>query len=112
MELGTEQAGNVLIVTPLGEFLDASNAEPFKREGTLLVEGNPRVVLDMSRLQFVDSAGLGALLSWMRKLSGAGGDLKLCGLSKPVRATFEVSRMHRIFDIYPTQAEALQAFDA
>lgn len=111
MELVTEQAGSVVVVTPQGEFLDASNAEQFKRDSAALLAGNTRVVFNMGRLQFVDSAGLGALLSCMRKLSGAGGDLKLCGLSKPVRATFEVSRMHRIFDIYDTNDEAVRAFE-
>ena len=112
MEMTKEQQGDILIVTPQGEFLDASNAEQFKRDSATLLEVSTRVVFDMSRLQFVDSAGLGALLSCMRKLSGAGGDLKLIGLTKPVRATFEVSRMHRIFDIYTTKEEAVKAFEA
>ena len=112
MELAKEQEGDVVIVTPQGEFLDASNAEQFKRDSAALLAGSSRVVFDMSRLQFVDSAGLGALLSCMRKLSGAGGDLKLIGLTKPVRATFEVSRMHRIFDIYTSKEEAVKAFEA
>lgn len=112
MELMKEQEGEVVIVTPQGEFLDASNAEQFKRDSATLLAGISRVVFDMSRLNFVDSAGLGALLSCMRKLSGAGGDLKLIGLTKPVRATFEVSRMHRIFDIYATKEEAVKAFEA
>jgi anti-sigma B factor antagonist len=64
----------------------------------------------MSALQFVDSAGLGAILSCLRKLTAAEGDLKLCGLTGPVRAIFEISRMHRIFDIYATRAEAIAAF--
>ena len=110
MEMEQEQAGDVIVLTPHGDYLDASNAEQFKRDSADLPEGVTRVVCDLRRLQFVDSAGLGALLSCMRRLSGAGGDLKLCGLSKPVRSTFEVSRMHRIFDIYANKDEAIQAF--
>jgi len=67
-------------------------------------------VLDLSRLRFVDSSGLGALLSCLRQLTGRGGDLRLSGMSKPVRALFELVRMHRIFDIYPTKEEAIKAF--
>ena len=40
------------------------------------------------------------------------GDLKLCGMSKQVRALFELVRMHRIFDIYGTREEAVHAFTA
>jgi anti-sigma B factor antagonist len=58
----------------------------------------------------VDSSGLGAFISCLRKLNGKGGDLKLCGMSKQVRAVFELVRMHRIFEIFGTTDEAVHAF--
>ena len=112
MHLHVEKQGEVAVVAAQAEHLDASVAEEFKHDMGPVLDANPRVVLDMSQLEFVDSAGLGAILSCLRKLSAAGGDLKLCGLTKPVRAVFEISRMHRIFDIFPTQEEAVQAFAA
>jgi anti-sigma B factor antagonist len=69
-------------------------------------------VIDLSRLRFVDSSGLGAFISCLRKLNAKGGDLKLCGMSKQVRAVFELVRMHRIFDIFGTREEALRAFQS
>jgi len=66
----------------------------------------------LGRLRFVDSSGLGAFISCLRKLNAKGGDLKLCGMSKQVRAVFELVRMHRIFDIFGTRDEALRAFQA
>ena len=95
-----------------GDYLDASVTDAFRSEMAPIIEMHPKVVLDMSPLDFLDSAGLGALLSCMRKLSAADGDLKLCGLTPPVRDVFEMSRMHRIFDIYETREEALQAFQS
>ena len=112
MHIVTEQSGDISVVTLQAEHLDASAAEEFKRAMQPILDANSKVVFDMTPLQFVDSAGLGAILSCMRKLSAANGDLKLCGLTKPVRAIFEISRMHRIFDIFPTRAEAIQAFTA
>jgi anti-sigma B factor antagonist len=50
------------------------------------------------------------MLSCLRQLSGKGGDLKLCSMSRQVRALFELVRMHRIFDIYATKEEAVKAF--
>lgn len=110
METYTEKVGDVTVVTIDAEHLDASNAEELKREVAPLLEENPRQVFDMSRLQFVDSAGLGALLSCLRRASSAGGDLKLFGMSRAVRAVFEIARMHRIFEIYDTREEAVNAF--
>jgi anti-sigma B factor antagonist len=112
MQIHIEKVGEVAVVTLEAEYLDASVAEEFKRDMGPLLEANPKVVFDMEPLQFVDSAGLGAILSCLRRLSAAGGDLKLCALSKPVRAVFEISRMHRIFDIFPAKEEAVQAFSA
>jgi|SRR5579872_2818254 len=110
MQIETEKSGDVVVAAVHAEYLDAGAAEEFKRTMQPLLESSRKMVLDMSALQFVDSAGLGAILSCLRKLSAAEGDLKLCGLTKPVRAIFEISRMHRIFDIYPTCEEAVAAF--
>ena len=70
-----------------------------------------KVIFDLSQLLFVDSSGLGAFLSALRTLNTQGGDLKLCGMTKQVRVLFELVRMHRIFEIFNTQEEALRAFD-
>jgi anti-sigma B factor antagonist len=112
MELTVEKVGDVAVVQVRGEHLDASVADEFRRDMAPLIEADPRIVLDLSRLQFLDSAGLGALLSCLRRLSAEDGDLKLCGLTKPVRSVFEISRMHRIFEIYDTRDDALNAFHA
>ena len=110
MEIGVEKVGEVAVVTLQAEHLDASVAEEFKRDVAGILSENTNIVFDMSHLQFVDSAGLGAILSCLRRLSAAGGDLKLCDLSRSVRSVFEIARMHRIFDIFPSRDEAIQAF--
>ena len=112
MEMSVEKIGEVAVVSPHAEHLDASVTEEFKRDIAPVLAENRQVVLDMSSLQFVDSAGLGAILSCLRKLGTADGDLKLYGLSKQVRAAFEIARMHRIFDITATKEEAVKAFQA
>ena len=107
MEMTVEKMGEVAVVELGGAQLDASNAKEFKRDIASVLAANSKVVFDLSRLQFVDSSGLGAILSCLRQLNAVGGDLKLCGLAKPVRALFELVRMHRIFDIFPSRAEAV-----
>ena len=82
----------------------------FKRDIAPLLEANAKLVLDLSRLRFVDSSGLGAFISCLRKLNAKGGDLKLYGMSKQVRAVFELVRMHRVFDIVGTREDAVRAF--
>jgi anti-sigma B factor antagonist len=110
MEIAVDNIDSVAVATMPVDELDASNAEEFKRDIAPVLQANTKLVLDLSRLRFVDSSGLGAMLSCLRQLSAKSGDLKLCGLSKQVRGLFELVRMHRIFDIYGTKEEALSAF--
>jgi anti-sigma B factor antagonist len=110
MQLTFEVIGDVAVAVVPVEELDASNAGEFKREIGSVLDANARLVLDLGSVRFVDSSGLGAFISCLRKLNAKGGDLKLCCMSKPVRAVFELVRMHRVFDILPTREDAVRAF--
>ncbi len=110
MSLVTTNLDGVVVVEIPGPSLDASNAKDFKNEVAPLLGNSAKVVFDMEHLGFVDSSGLGSILSCLRQLNASGGDLKLCGMTKPVRALFELVRMHRIFDIYDSRDQALAAF--
>jgi anti-sigma B factor antagonist len=109
MNLMVEEGADVAVVVVPVDQLDASNVAEFKRDIAPLLQTHRDLVLDLSRLRFVDSSGLGAILSCLRQLTAKSGDLKLCGMVPPVRTVFELVRMHRIFDIYATQDEAVCA---
>ena len=110
MELHNETLGDVVVVRLKGDHLDASTVEDFKAAAKPVIEKSMKIVLDMGSLNFVDSSGIGAIISCLRKINARGGDLKLCGLSKPVGSLFELVRMHRIFGIFKTSDEAVAAF--
>ncbi|HXJ79958.1 MAG TPA: STAS domain-containing protein [Candidatus Methylomirabilis sp.] len=112
MAIAFDRMGDVTVAMVPGEELDASNAAEFKRDAGPLLEATTKLVFDLSRLRFVDSSGLGAFISCLRKLNAKGGDVKLCGMSKQVRAVFELVRMHRIFDICGTREEAVRMFQS
>lgn len=110
MNLNVELEGEVAVVTVPLESLDADNAKEFKKEISPVLENYTKVLLDLRQLQFVDSSGLGAILSSLRALTAKDGDLKLYGVTKKVRALFELVRMHRLFEIFNTREEGIQAF--
>jgi len=112
MELAIDKTGGVAVMAVPVDELDANNAAELKRDIAPLLQANTKVVLDLSRVRFMDSSGLGAMLSCLRQLTARKGDLKLCGMSRQVRGAFEVVRLNRIFDIYPTRAEAVLAFQS
>jgi anti-sigma B factor antagonist len=112
MELAVEKTNGVAVVTiPVAE-LDAANTAEFKRDMTPVLDVHAKVVLDLTRLRFIDSSGLGAFMSCLRKLNEKRGDLKLCGMSKQVRAVFELVGMHRMLNNYGTREEATSSFHA
>jgi anti-sigma B factor antagonist len=112
VEITSEKVGGVTLATVHGENLDASNIQDFKRDISPLVESNGKLAIDLHQVQFIDSAGCGAILSCFRQVNAVGGQLRLCAVSKPVKALFELVRLHRILDICTTRDEAVQSFQA
>lgn len=110
MKVTPEVIDGIAVLVLPGINLDAGNVKQFKLDILPALNGQSKVILDMSELKFVDSSGLGAILSCLRQQNDSGGELKLCGMLKPVRALFELVRMHRIFDLYNTREEAIVAF--
>jgi anti-sigma B factor antagonist len=110
MSANVEVVGDVTIVRLPLEKLDLSTTSDFKAMMSSVTSQHKKLVLDMSPITFVDSSGLGALLSVLRELSSSSGDLKLCSVQKRVRVMFELVRMHRILTIFETVDDALKAF--
>ena len=112
MEFTHFQQDQILILTPELKTLDARDAPDFKEKALTLIGDTSaqQVIFDLHHLQFIDSSGLGALLSILRHLTAQGGDLKIAELNKPVRAVFELVSMHKIFEIYQTKEDALRSF--
>ena len=111
MEISVEMLEDIAVVALPGEHLDAGNAKEFKRDIAPVIDTHTKVIFDLSNLRFVDSSGLGAILSCLRRLNDKDGDLKLCGMTKQVRVLFELVRMHRIFEIFNTREEAAHSFE-
>ena len=109
MKLNTEYYENVAIITlePL-----TINVKKFKAAITPVVKKYKNLIFDMSQMKLIDSSGCGALLTCLRKLNSAGGDLRLCGVQTPVLTLFELLRMHRIVEIFNTREEAVRSFAA
>jgi len=110
MKLETVDINGVTIVVVPVERLDASNSKEFKKLMEPLIEKNSKIAVDLTAVRFMDSSGLGALLSCLRAVANQKGDLKLFGMKVTVRALFELVRMHRIFEIVSTQEAAVEAF--
>lgn len=103
------KSGDVLIVVPQEQRIDASSAKAFKGEMVDWInEGHHKIVLDLQHVNFIDSSGLGAIVSCLKSL-GDQGALVLCNIGGAVSSLFELTRMDRKFKIFRSQEEAVAA---
>ncbi len=71
-----------------------------------------RMVLNLEKVEYLSSAGLGRLVALLKKAIGGGGNLFLVGLSNEIRELFDVMRLTQIFKIFSSVEDAMQAFEA
>ncbi|MBF0482947.1 MAG: STAS domain-containing protein [Desulfovibrionaceae bacterium] len=110
MGIGSREIDGITIVEPEGR-LDAASAKSFKDAIMRRAEkGGQRLVVDLSRVRFLDSSGLGVLVSCLRRFTDSGGDIKLCGLRPEIQSLFALTRLNKVFDIFVTAEEAAAAF--
>lgn len=100
MNILTEQAGDWFVIQPKSRHLDAGNTSDFMAMTHGLVTTHPKVMIDMREVDFIDSSGVGSLLSCLRRSNESGGHLAVCHLSKTVKAVFDLMRMGRVFEIH------------
>jgi anti-sigma B factor antagonist len=111
MNLKTEVNGAVTIISVREERVDAHNSGELKTEMNRLFEaGTKDLLVDLKEVRFIDSSGLGVLVSGFKNASTHQGSIKLCSLQTQVRSMFELTRLHRVFDIYQTIDEALESY--
>lgn len=107
---------------PFQSAKDPSGATIVRVEGQLIVAnrqdlktliqdalqaGERKFVVDFTPTAYIDSSGLGALVSINKKVREAGGELRLAGLNEDLRALFELTKLDTLFAISETTAEAL-----
>jgi anti-sigma B factor antagonist len=99
-------------ITMIG-YLDAHTAPDLERTMQSAVsEGNVRLVVDFSGLEYISSAGLGVFMVFIESVRSAGGDIKLAAMTERVFTVFDLLGFPVLFNIYPTVADATAAFPA
>src|SRR5260221_6265403 len=107
MQIEDRQRGAVLVVKPREQALDAYSATEFReRMSRYIQDGNHRIVLDLSEVQFLDSTGLGAIVTTFKRLDGQG-TIVICGAGEMVMDVFRLTRMDRVFAIVKHEDEAV-----
>ncbi|MEM7468676.1 MAG: STAS domain-containing protein, partial [Pseudomonadota bacterium] len=101
MLIESNEVQEKLVVTLFEKRLDAKIAVDFKQRMTdFISEGDKPIVLNLHETEFIDSSGLGAIVSSL-KAAGASRQFSICGLQEPVKTMFKLTRMDKVFSIFP-----------
>jgi anti-sigma B factor antagonist len=112
MDIQRTDAGNVIIISLTGR-MDLNSGNQLKEEvKSVLVSGKTSIHLNLKNVEFVNSSGLGALVSIMKEVRIHRGRLTLSDMADYVREIFDITQLSHIFEIFPSEEEAMHSYQA
>ena len=110
LEITQREANGIYILSLSGRLVLGQESSGFRETvENLLSSGNTRLVVNLQHANYIDSAGLGALIEAYRTAKAQGGRLKLSNLGPKFQEALQFARLLKIFDTYPTEAAAVES---
>ncbi|HWN20077.1 MAG TPA: STAS domain-containing protein [Gemmatimonadales bacterium] len=106
----TKGSSGVVVVQVEGQLIVGNRHELKDLVQAALEKGERRLLVDFSRTGYIDSSGLGALVSISKRIREMGGELRLSGLNDDLRSLFELTKLDTLFAITETPEQALTSF--
>ncbi|HEY8195987.1 MAG TPA: STAS domain-containing protein [Gemmatimonadales bacterium] len=106
----TKGSNAVVVVQVEGQLVVGNRHELKELVQAALDKGERRLLVDFSRTGYIDSSGLGALVSISKRIREMGGELRLSGLNDDLRSLFELTKLDTLFAITETPEQALTSF--
>lgn len=111
MKYSISEKYNSVVITFKGKAMGGPAAQKFHDNIKDLIEdGKTNVIGDLGSVTFMNSSGLGILISALTSLRNAGGDLKLCRATERIESLLVVTKLITVFDHFKTVDEAIKAF--
>jgi anti-sigma B factor antagonist len=111
MKLSDQERDGIVILEPKGKILGGPDATVLKERLQSLIDGGKtRVVIDLADVDYMNSTGLGILISTLTTLRKANGELKLANVTEKIQSLLTITKLVTVFDDYETVDEAVAAF--
>ncbi len=110
MKILTEGHGECTVCKIEGEINLNTSPELRKAFDNFVRNNVKKIVVDFSGVPYVDSSGLATLIELLQRLKKVGGALRICCVPEKVKNVFEITKLHKLFDIFDDQASALENF--
>src|SRR5437870_13668264 len=111
MKTSTRQVNGVTVVDRSGRITLCEGSVVLRdtvRE--LLSKGNKKILLNLGEVNYIDSSGIGELVSAFTTVRNQGGDLKLLNLTKKVHDLLQITKLYTVFDVKDDEAKAVKSF--
>ncbi|MFO7889638.1 MAG: STAS domain-containing protein [bacterium] len=111
MKIKGKKVRDVLVLSLSGELMGGEETKPLQEQIYKTIEDDqPNVVLDMKDLKWMNSSGLGIIMSFLTTLRGSDGDLRIAGASERVKRPIEVTKLDQVIKMFDTIDEAVKSY--
>ena len=111
LNINERQAGDVTVLDMSGKITIGEGSVSLRAAiRRLLEEGKKRILLNLAGISYVDSSGIGELVSSYTAINKEGGQLKLLNLTQKIRDLLTITKLLTVFDVYDNEAEALNSY--
>ena len=108
----TRDVGHVVVVDLSGRIVLGDETDTLRAAiQNLIREGKKKIVLNLAGVDYIDSSGVGELVSGFTSVRNAGGELKLLNLTKKVHDVLNVTKLYTVFDVRDDEFNAVKSFD-
>lgn len=111
IQVTTRQVGDVSVIDVTGRITLGEGASALRESiRNLVAKGNKKILLNLSDVSYIDSSGIGELVSGFTTVTNQGGVLRLLGLTKRVKDLLQITKLYTVFEVYDDETSAVRSF--
>lgn len=111
VKLTMRQVGDVTVIDAVGRITLGEGSSAFRDTlKDLTAAGNKKLLLNLAGVNYIDSSGIGEMVSGFTTVTNQGGQLKLLNLTKRVQDLLQITKLYTVFEVFDDEAEAVRSF--
>ncbi|HWF47094.1 MAG TPA: STAS domain-containing protein [Bryobacteraceae bacterium] len=111
VKLTARHVGDVIVIDAAGRITLGEGASAFRDMlRDLAAKGDKKILLNLGEVSYIDSSGIGEMVSGFTTLTNHGGQLKLMGLSKRIKDLLQITKLYTVFEVFDDEADGIRSF--
>jgi len=111
VKLNTRQVGDVSVVDVAGRITLGEGSTALRDAlRDMVAKNHKKILLNLGEVSYIDSSGIGELVSGFTSVTNSGGQLKLLGLNKRVKDLLQITKLYTVFDVHEEESSAIRSF--